>query len=227
MMEIQSDRRYEIKMTAENEERYVVERWVRLNRFAFKTAFPKRVVNNIYFDTEGMDTYFDHVNGVEQRKKLRFRWYGKTYLIKNGQLEVKHKENNLGWKWIEPVNYALDLNTTTWDEMLSALRKDKDPRMGTLLSAARPVLVNRYSRDYYVSADGQIRITLDYDLENYTQSFGAKPNLIFKDPGINTLVIEFKSDIHQAKSLADVLAQFPLRVNAYSKYINGIENGCV
>lgn len=222
MMEIQPNKRYELKMTFDNLHRYRAEAWVKTNRFAFHTAYPTRVVNNIYFDSSGLDALNDHLSGVETRRKLRFRWYGEQVDQIHGQLEVKHKEGDTGWKWTEIVEAPLRLNNMTWDEIHSILLSNCDAKIAVLLQSARPVLINQYRRDYYVSADGNIRITLDYDLNTYQQRFSGKPNIQFNDPYKNTVVIEFKCDIEHAKQMADVLAQFPLRVNAYSKYLNGM-----
>ncbi|MAT44250.1 MAG: hypothetical protein CL609_18115 [Anaerolineaceae bacterium] len=223
MMEIQNGKRYEIKMVYENMQRYLVEKWVRTNPFAFRTPFPSRIVNNIYFDTEDLNAYQDHLSGVEARRKLRFRWYGETVEEIRGQLEVKHKQGDTGWKWIQPVESMLDLTTLDWQTIRGKLSAQVDPRINTLLDCARPVMINRYRRDYYVTADNQIRLTLDYDLKSYKQQNHLKPNLTFLNPYLDIVVIEFKCAITHADQMADVLARFPLRVGAYSKYVNGME----
>jgi len=222
MMEIQSGKRYEIKMVHQNIQRYVVEKWVRSNPFAFRTAFPTRVVNNIYFDTEDFDTFNDHLSGVEARRKLRFRWYGETVEEIVGQLEVKHKQGDTGWKWIEPVDGLLNLKEKDWQTIQVFFSDGADPRLQTMLACAQPVMINQYRRDYYISADNQIRLTLDYDLKTYQQQNRLKPNLTFGNPYMDVVVIEFKCALTHADQMADVLAQFPLRVEAYSKYVNGV-----
>ncbi len=222
MMEIQNEKRYEIKMVHQNIQRYDVEKWVKTNLFAFRTAFPTRVVNNIYFDTEDFDTFNDHLSGVEARRKLRFRWYGETVDEIAGQFEVKHKQGDTGWKWIEPVETLLNLKMMDWQTIQTILFGSGDPRIQTLLSCAQPVMINQYKRDYYISADNQIRLTLDYNLKTYQQQNRLKPNLTFANPYLDVVVIEFKCALTHADQMADVLAQFPLRVGAYSKYVNGV-----
>lgn len=224
MMEIQSGKRYEIKMVHQNIQRYVVEKWVRSNPFAFRTAFPTRVVNNIYFDTEDFDTFNDHLSGVEARRKLRFRWYGETVEEIVGQLEVKHKQGDTGWKWIEPMEGLLNLKEMDWQTIQVFFSDRADPRLQTMLACAQPAMINQYRRDYYISADNQIRLTLDYDLKTYQQQNRFKPNLAFANPYMDVVVIEFKCALTHADQMADVLAQFPLRVEAYSKYVNGVHS---
>lgn len=222
MMEIQPGKRYEIKMVYQTLQRYDVEKWVKTNRFAFNTAFPSRIVNNIYFDTENYDSFNDHLAGVEARRKLRFRWYGEAVEHVFGQLEVKHKQGVTGWKWVEAVEDGLNLKTMDWGTIQAVLSGKIDARMQTLMISAKPVMINQYRRDYYVSADGRIRVTLDYDLKSYQQQSVFTPNLLFPEPYLDVVVIEFKCDLSHADQMADVLAQFPLRVEAYSKYVYGM-----
>jgi hypothetical protein len=84
-------------------------------------------------------------------------------------------------------------------------------------------MINQYRRDYYITADQHIRLTLDYDLKTYQQHNRLKPNLTFPDPYLDVVVIEFKCALAHAAQMADILARFPLRVGAYSKYMNGME----
>ncbi|MBI9036252.1 MAG: VTC domain-containing protein, partial [Bacteroidales bacterium] len=84
------------------------------------------------------------------------------------------------------------------------------------------VVLNSYKRDYFVSGDGITRITLDYDLKAWDQRMYPKPNMRIQVPLLNVMVIEFKRDIKGAKEFADILAQFPLRVTNYSKYVESL-----
>ena len=42
----------------------------------FSEIHQGRYVNNIYFDSANLDHYFDNVDGVSRRGKIRVRWYG-------------------------------------------------------------------------------------------------------------------------------------------------------
>lgn len=41
----------------------------------FSEIYPPRQINNIYLDSPGMGSYFDNVDGVAERRKVRIRWY--------------------------------------------------------------------------------------------------------------------------------------------------------
>jgi hypothetical protein len=49
---------------------------VRRHPVGFIEAYLPRMVNNIYLDSPGLNSFFDHINGVSNRAKTRVRWYG-------------------------------------------------------------------------------------------------------------------------------------------------------
>jgi SPX domain protein involved in polyphosphate accumulation len=211
--------RYEIKMVFENANRFEVESWVKLHSFAFSSAYPDRQVNNIYFDTFSMDTLNDHIAGAGQRRKFRFRWYGKDLSVAQGHLEIKHKEIVSGWKSTQFIQQNVRLANSNWKDIQAALQTEAKGIFNEMLSVSRPVLINTYQRQYFVSADEDIRLTLDHDMQGYDQSFGIKPNLNFKLPNRDLVIIELKTANENAKSLANTLAEFPLYAEAFSKYV--------
>ena len=215
--------RYELKMVCEDSARLQVDSWVRLHRWSFRSAFPPRIVNNIYFDTPGLDTYNDHIEGVGLRRKLRFRWYGPDLHRACGQLEVKTKKGNVGWKLTQPVPDELDLDSMDWTQVSRLLSRQSADIYTHLLEVSRPVLINTYLREYYVSGDGNIRLTVDNQLKAFEQWLGNLPNVQFAMPLRDITVIEVKTDSRNGHSLSDGLAQFPLRVGAYSKYVEVVD----
>ena len=64
-----------------------------LNKFLllnnFKPKFERRVVNSIYLDTPNYNHVLDNINGVNEREKLRIRWYNDDY--NNFSFENKKK----------------------------------------------------------------------------------------------------------------------------------------
>ena len=41
----------------------------------FTKQYPDRTISSIYLDTANYDFAKDNINGVSERKKIRFRWY--------------------------------------------------------------------------------------------------------------------------------------------------------
>ena len=216
--------RYELKMVSEAQALFEIRQWVRLHPSGFRTAFPRRRVNNIYFDTFGHDALLDHINGVSSRRKLRFRWYGESYEEAAGHLEVKQKTNRLGNKINQPVDRKFSLLNNDWKTIQEILLENRNGLIREMLSVSRPVLINLYERDYYISADQQTRLTLDYEHRVYDQRLSSYPNLQFRQPVLDKVVIEVKTDVEHSDNLAKILSYFPLRITQNSKFLDSMES---
>lgn len=222
------DQRLELKMECEDTFYAQARSLVMVHPAAFHEAFPPRQVNNLYFDTLGLDSYNDHIEGSPERRKLRFRWYGENMRTTRGQLELKCKRERVGWKMILPVEADLNFHSLDWFDFQQTLgytvQKAKDGLFYELLRVSRPLIINSYKREYFVSDDDHIRLTLDYNLRAFDQWFSSNPNLEYSLPMLNVLVIEFKCAVEYASQMADVLAEFPLRVHRNSKYVAALDS---
>ena len=214
--------RYELKMVYDGLALYEVRRWVKGHSHAFRTAYPPRQVNNIYFDTLDLDCLNDHISGSFERQKLRFRWYGEDLRYAKGHLELKHKTNRIGWKSSQDIEPILDLEMTNWMTILRTLRSKANTTFREMLSVSHPISISGYQREYYVSADQTTRVTLDYDLFAFDQRLSRRPNLKYKIPMLDQVVIEIKSNSENSAHLDDVLAEFPLRIVNHSKYLESL-----
>lgn len=218
----QGSARHEIKLQYDGLHLYEVRQWIRLHSLAFTPAYPPRRVNNIYFDTTGLDCLNDHLMGVGERRKLRFRWYGENLEYAQGQLEIKQKNNRLGWKYTYPVPKTLDLAGMDWAQIHEVIKKHTEGIFYEMLSVSRPMIINSYQRDYYVASDGQTRLTLDYEITAFSQQLTRSPNLKFRVPLLNLVILELKSEAQNDVDLPSVVAEFPLRTGKHSKYITGM-----
>ena len=217
-------KRYEIKLVYDGLNLDEVASWIHSHPFLFKREYPPRQVNNIYFDTAEMNLRYDHLQGIFSRFKLRFRWYHDTWLIKNGILELKQKSGRLGHKVSFQINNGINLSELTWRQIQDRIRSELTPQWNNLFAFTHPVLINRYLREYFIDAEGLIRITLDARQRAYYQGFRHKPNLSVQTPMRNTVVLEVKARKSYHQQVADVLAGFPLYSSAHSKYLEGTEN---
>ena len=217
-----NDLRYEIKMLFEKERLDEARSWLLAHSDAFYEIYAARQVNNVYFDTFARDLLQQHIDGIAERAKVRFRWYGEGWQARGGQMEIKRKNGQLGNKHIVPVHNEIDF-TYSWQDAMLALKVDLPDNFRNLLDGMTPTLINRYRREYYVSMDGVLRVTLDYNLRAFSQTFGLTPNIDFAQPQRDNLVIEMKADRDENRRIADALAQFPLYTTQNSKYLNGME----
>lgn len=219
--------RYELKLASETISPSLARSWIRLHPEGFRVAYPAREINNLYFDTVDLQSFNDNLSGVNERRKLRLRWYGELAANKasNPILELKLKENMLGDKKAQKLDLILDLSRT-FAEILETIRCHTAGKWRSrLLTFTQPTLINRYRREYYVSPDGVIRITLDHNLVSYDQRMGSRPNLKRRLPRSASVVIEVKAGPEYQERLQRVMGYFPIARTRSSKYVNGVMGG--
>jgi len=217
------DTRYELKQVYSELHLPELHSWIQMHPAGFRVAYPPRWVNSIYFDTHGLDTFNDHVAGVPVRRKLRYRWYGEDLqLACQGQVEVKNKSELAGWKLIEKLSPEFELEDRNWAVVMDEFRAASNGIFRELLSVSRPVLITVYHREYFVSANGMIRLTIDSKLTGYDQYFHARPNLRFPHWRDEQVILELKSETGQLADLTEALSHFPARAGRYSKFVANI-----
>lgn len=223
-MKIPESNRYEIKMVTEYLMLPQIRSWLKLHPAAFYQPYPDRQVNNVYFDTPHLLSFAENISGISERRKIRLRWYGQSTTQIQGILEVKCKNNFHGWKKSQKLSQQLNLKQTSWLDLLGLIRSDltEDIKLH-FNSSLLPVLLNQYQREYYLSFDDQVRITIDFSQLVYSQSLSAFPNLSFSVPPSDNVVVELKANINNRERLVDIIADIPLRVGKNSKYTLGME----
>jgi len=222
----QIERRYELKLVTPETGISVVRSWIRLHPGGFRTAFPPRRVNSIYLDTPGYRNLSENLAGIENRQKLRLRWYGTlSSVVENPVLEIKIKEAQMGHKKQEKLNGSLDL-TSNWKDVLSLAKTAVPPSFLPILKQhSQPTIINSYQREYYVTPDQQIRLTLDFDQRVFDQRLSMMPNWKRPLPIEKELVIELKAPQNQTDRITDIMGHFPLLRSRNSKYVKGMMSG--
>jgi hypothetical protein len=85
-----------------------------------------------------------------------------------------------------------------------------------------PILINRYMRKYFLSADRNFRITLDWQMSFYR--FHALNNAFMGRISLmDQMVIELKYAADQNLDPSEVTRFFPFRHTRNSKYIVGMD----
>lgn len=202
-----------------------IEQVIKKNTHLFREVFHLRQVNNIYFDTVGMNDYHDNVLGVSDRKKIRIRWYGDTFgKIRNPVLEIKIKKGLVGDKWSYKMkSFTLDNNFT--NEEIQNIFKNSELPLPILESVKMvvPTLLNSYLRKYYLTTNNKFRVTLDYNLLYY--KIDKRFNNFNKKPKTDeNKIVELKYALKDDTSSYMVSTQFPFRLNKNSKYVNGVNS---
>ena len=216
--------RFEKKFFIPEQLTHSIEEIIKLNSSLARKIFTPRFINNIYFDNSKFQYFFENIDGVSERIKVRIRWYGDFEgRINEPFLEFKKKVGSVGSKKKFRLP-SFNLSDIYLPNFLSFLfRRSK---LGifekNLMLGLKPTLINRYQRKYFLSFDKKFRITLDKHLEyfliNSSQSIfsrGLKDEL--------RMIMELKyAPKHQFES-AIITQELPFRVIKNSKYVRGVQ----
>lgn len=218
--------RYERKFVAHSLNRFATEAVIKQNSAFFVPAYAARYINNIYFDTPGLDCYFDNLFGNGERWKARLRWYGDKFgEINSAVLEFKIKKGLVGTKKSYPMpSFVFTQSVFNTSELSKLFDKAGLPdEIREKLVGLQPVLLNRYLRSYYATLNKKFRITIDDQLEY----FNMKPSWnhiqhSFKES--NKVVVELKYDMENDINASDISNQFPFRLDKNSKFVSGMSH---
>ena len=159
-------------------------------------------VHSVYLDSDDLKLYWDTINGVKNRYKLRLRYYDASP-TSPVFFEIKRRMNNCimkqrGGVRQQYVPYLLAGHMPEQEHLLSKAPKQfvALQRFCELMSRmqAKPKIHIAYLREAYVSSDDQVRVTIDRRVlgeENLTHSVKTEmkhPVLSFE----GTVILELK-----------------------------------
>lgn len=177
-------------------------------------------VRSLYFDNAKDRVLLEKVNGIRCREKFRMRYYnGDTSRI---LLEKKGKINGLGYKQSvlltrEQAQAAAD---GCWDWMLqSGESLVQELYTKIRLQGLRAKTIVDYTREPFVYAPGNVRVTLDYQIRT---GLGCtdflNPGCLTVPAGSQAAVLEVKWDAFLADLVRDAVQLKGRRTSAFSKY---------
>ena len=175
----------------------------------FTETFSSRKINSIYLDTQNFDFAKDNINGVSKRKKIRFRWYNNN--LNEIFLEEKNKQNFQVNKIVSKIPFLVDK-----DYIVRDLKRYLDKNKNKVSNYNyKFVLKTNYTRSYWVSADKQLRATIDTNIK--TSSINSLYNLF----DLNETILEFKFHPDKEEYFRNLYSSqnFNFRTKKFSKYI--------
>ena len=175
----------------------------------FIQSFSPRNISSIYLDTFNFDFLKDNINGVSQRKKIRFRWYNDDF--SKIYLEEKNKQNFLVKKNIsKAINLKKDQNLV---QNLQKYFLSLDQIYNNF--NFRFVLKTNYLRSYWINNEKNIRATIDTNLST------SPINDLNRKLDLNETILEFKFSPSNEELFRNLFSQnnFNLRSKKYSKYL--------
>ena len=183
--------RYERKWIFKNINELEVTNILLRSNLLFRFQYDNRSVNSIYFDDLNYSSIKENLDGVAEKKKYRIRWYGEKDKLNNPKLEIKTKKGFQTNKKVSEINelnnmkFLLDQNIEKIEEIIN--------NKLNLNKRIFPLLSTHYNRDYFISNNGLVRATVDYDLESISLSNNKDKNII-KNYNRN-IILELKYDI--------------------------------
>lgn len=177
-------------------------------------------IRSLYFDTPDDRALREKLDGVSRREKYRIRCYNGDYGFI--QLEKKCKLAGLGWKEQAPL--SAEQVQAILDGQYGWLAKAGQPLLTAFYSRLqgqllRPKTLVDYTREPFVYAPGNVRVTLDCNIR--TGLHGTD----FLDPACPTVpapdasaLMEVKWDTFLPDLIRDAVQLPGRQVGAFSKY---------
>lgn len=228
--------RYEYKYIVHNSKmeqlREMILPFVNMDDFAEASGRNQYTVRSIYFDTSRYDFYYEKLEGIKNRKKVRLRGYDQEDPLNTVFLEIKRKYSIPILKYRAPVTFS-DAQIMFQEKRINGqiLFGDKFPK--GLESSKRffyqvfsrnlqPVVLIVYEREAYLSKfDSTVRVTFDKNLRSK-----AYPtiNELYKEEKIRPsladhFILEVKFNTSFPGWLNPIISRFGLRKQSASKYV--------
>ena len=198
-----------------------MERRLLSSDLCFRMQYPSRRVNSLYFDSPDLISYRDSIEGGSGRIKKRLRWYGNLNLQTEATLEFKIKYNNQSWKKLWVKAFQINPQQNSWNKFYKSY-PNAFP-LNEILKKYYPTSIVSYDRNYLISFDNKIRVTIDQNLKFYSQRVSSKPNITWSNPTKSIVVIEVKTDLSNESSLQKFFKEIPFCPSRYSKYCESIK----
>ena len=178
------------------------------------------MVRSLYFDTIYDRDYYDKVEGLERRQKIRLRIYSPG--DSTAKLELKEKIGNNQRKRSEPV--AREDVPLMINRRYGELRdKYKSPFLQAVFYRMEteyymPKTIVEYTRLAFMNQTNEIRITIDSSLKATEASFDLFSGQLSLSPILHPVVLEVKYTrflLSYIKTALDMVDKTPVSVSKY------------
>jgi SPX domain protein involved in polyphosphate accumulation len=191
-------------------------------------------VRSIYFDTPGLLFYYEKIDGLKLRKKLRVRSYDKPGDHDVAFLEIKRKIKNIIMKERAGVPIGQAPNLLNGARLNLLREKPSIPEKAALSKFIflvkrlnlNPTVLITYEREAFVGVDDEnLRVTFDCNVRSY-----PNPDFddLFREEDLREIsppwfVLEIKFYGVMPLWTRELVRDFGLRKQAISKYCNGLD----
>lgn len=213
--------RHELKQEISNLDMLVLrQRLLAVMQRDLHAADGKYEIRSLYFDNARDKALREKTDGVNVREKFRIRYYnGDSSFIK---LEKKSKINGLCLKESarltkEETQAIINGNVGWMKDSSESLIRELYIKMIT--QGLRPKTIVDYTREPFIFAPGNVRVTLDYNIRTGmigTDFFNMSCTTI--PAGEDAIILEVKWDEFLPDIIRDIVQLKNGRAGAFSKY---------
>ena len=188
---------------------------------------------SVYYDTRDLRFYWEKIEGLKFRRKLRIRHYGDRFAVDDDStvfVEIKQRVNRVTQKRRVGLPYHLARDLCDGRTMVG-----HEPAQRAFLEEVlelvsgldlRPVAMTGYQREAFVGrdADAGLRVTLDRRVRGRDRDFhlGADADNRLIVPA-RLSVVELKANERVPYWLTDLAAELNMAVVRISKYCQSVE----
>lgn len=180
----------------------------------------KYEVRSLYFDNLEDKALSEKINGVNRREKFRVRYYNDdtSFIL----LEKKSKINGMCRK--EHVRLSAAEAQAISECDTDILKESENPLVRELYFKMRtqglqPKTIVDYTREAFVYAPGNVRVTLDYNIHTgLTGTDFLKTDCVTVPAGDAPVILEVKWDEFLPSIIRDIVQLSGRHSSAFSKY---------
>ena len=177
-------------------------------------------IRSLYFDTLNDKALREKIDGVNGREKFRIRYYNMDPSFI--QLEKKSRISGLGTKYSAVLTKEEAQKIV--DHEINWMIDDDRPLVLELYSQMRglglqPRTIVDYTREPFVFAAGNVRVTLDHDIRTGLRCTDfLDPDCVTVPAGDAPIILEVKWDDYLPDIIRDAVQLPDRRVGSFSKY---------
>jgi SPX domain protein involved in polyphosphate accumulation len=190
-------------------------------------------VTSLYYDSKSLRYYWEKIEGLHFRRKLRVRAYGERHELTDETpvyVEIKQRVNRVTQKRRVKVPYLLARRLCNERELIEHSPEQR-PFLEEVLGLVEghgllPTAITAYNREAYLGFDADLglRVTIDHRVRGRDRDFhlGAEvENRLIIPPA--KAVVEVKANERVPYWITDLSARLGMAVVRVSKYCQSIE----
>ncbi|WP_306357951.1 MULTISPECIES: polyphosphate polymerase domain-containing protein [unclassified Nocardia] len=190
-------------------------------------------VTSLYYDTRDLRFYWEKIEGLRFRRKLRLRVYGAPDRIADDSqafVEIKQRVNRVTQKRRIRLSYrhARELCSGMLEVPVSEREQAFVDEVTELVAKLRlrPIVTTGYTREAFVGADADLglRATIDHRVHGRDRDFdlGLRAENRFIIPP-HLCIVEIKANERIPYWISDLTARLNMSVVRISKYCQSVE----